>query len=236
MTEPVKVPSGKFAMVDDEHVLCWLDIKQGQHTKVGFDTRNLLVYVQGNRETGAMYLEDALREICDLIVRFNGGEYEVLNPTDLGALNMKVARVTEVMDHPGADKLYILRVDLGGEERRLVAGLKPYYPDRGSLLGKHLVVVTNLEPARLRGELSEGMLLAGDDGRDVGILNPQASEPGDQVYVGDVEEYGTDTITFDRFMKYRLEAVDGVAYMEGLPLHTDAEEIRLEKVVNGRIR
>ncbi|MHA1410589.1 MAG: methionine--tRNA ligase, partial [Candidatus Odinarchaeia archaeon] len=149
---------------------------------------------------------------------------------------MKVARVTEVLDHPGADKLYILRVDLGGEERRLVAGLKPYYPDRGDLLGKHLVVVTNLEPARLRGELSEGMLLAGDDGRDVGILNPQASEPGDQVYVGDVEEYSTDTVTFDGFMKYRLEAVDGMAYMEGLPLHTDAEEIRLEKVANGRIR
>ncbi|MHA1280071.1 MAG: hypothetical protein ACTSQ8_23000, partial [Candidatus Helarchaeota archaeon] len=232
----VKVPPGKFAMVDDEHVLCWLDVKQGQHTKVGFDTRNLLVYVQGNRETGAMYLEDALREICDLIVRFNGGEYEVLNPTDLRALNMKVAKVTEVMDHPGADKLYILKVDLGGEERQLVAGLKPYYPDRGDLLGKHLVVVTNLEPARLRGELSEGMLLAGDDGRDVGILNPQASKPGDQVYVGDVEEYSTDTVTFDRFMKYRLEAVDGEAYMEGLPLHTDSEEIRLEKVVNGRIR
>jgi len=235
-TEPMKVPPGKFAMVDDEHVLCWLDAKQGQHTKIGFDTRNLLVYVQGNSETGAMYLEDALREICDLIVRYNGGEYEVLNPTDLGALNMKVAKVTEVLDHPGADKLYILKVDLGGEDRRLVAGLKPYYPDRGDLLGKHLVVLTNLEPVRLRGELSEGMLLAGDDGKDVGILNPQASEPGDQVYVGDVEEFGTDTITFDQFMKYRLEAVDGMAYMEGLPLHTDAEEIGLEKVVNGRIR
>jgi len=235
-TEAMRIPSGKFAMVDDEHVLCWLDVKQGQHTKIGFDTRNLLVYVQGNSETSAMYLEDALREICDLIVRYNGGEYEVLNPTDLGALNMKVAKVTEVLDHPGADKLYILKIDLGGEDRQLVAGLKPYYPDRDDLLGKHLVVLTNLEPARLRGELSEGMLLAGDDGKDVGILNPQASEPGDQVYVGDIEEYGMDTITFDQFMKYRLEAVDGMAYMEGLPLHTDAEEIRLEKVVNGRIR
>ncbi len=235
-TEPMKVPPGKFAMVDDEHVLCWLDVKQGQHTKIGFDTRNLLVYVQGNRETGAMYLEDALREICDLIVRYNGGEYEVLNPTDLGALNMKVARVTEVLDHPGADKLYILKIDLGGEERQLVAGLKPYYPDRNELLGKNLVVLTNLEPARLRGELSEGMLLAGDDGKEVGILNPQASEPGDQVYVGNVKEYSTDTITFDQFMKYRLEAVGGRAYMEGLPLHTDSEKIKLEKVVNGRIR
>ena len=235
-TEPMKIPPGKFAMMDDEHVLCWLDVKQGQHTKIGFDTRNLLVYVQGNSETSGMYLEKALREICDLIVQHSGGEYEVLNPTDLGALNLKVAKVTEVLDHPSADKLYILKIDLGGEERRLVAGLKPYYPDRSDLLGKHLVVLTNLQPARLRGEFSEGMLLAGDDGKDVGILNPQASKPGDQVYVGDDKEYSSDTITFDQFMKYRLEAVDGKAYMEGLPLHTDTEEIRLEKVVNGRIR
>jgi len=235
-TEPMKTPSGKFAMMDDEHVLCWLDVKQGQHTKIGFDTRNLLVYVQGNSETSGMYLENALREICDLIVQHSGGEYDVLNPTDLGALNMKVAKVTEVLDHPSADKLYILKIDLGDEARRLVAGLKPYYPDRNDLLGKHLVVLTNLQPTRLRGELSEGMLLAGDDGKDVGILNPQASKPGDQVYVGDVKECSSDTITFDQFMKYRLEAVDGKAYMEGLPLHTDAEEIGLEKVVNGRIR
>jgi methionyl-tRNA synthetase len=235
-TESMKIPSGKFAMMDEEHVLCWLDAKQGQHTKIGFDTRNLLVYVQGNSETSSMYLENALREICDLIVHYSGGEYEVLNPTDLGALDMKVAKVTDVLDHPSGDKLYILKIDLGGEERRLVAGLKPYYPDRNDLLGKHLVVLTNLQPARLRGELSEGMLLAGDDGKDVGILNPQASKPGDQVYVGDVKEYSSDTITFDQFMKYRLEAVDGMAYMEGMPLHTDAEEIRLEKIVNGRIR
>jgi len=235
-TESMKIPSGKFAMMDDEHVLCWLDAKQGQHTKIGFDTRNLLVYVQGNSETSSMYLENALRKICDLIVQYSGGEYEVLNPTDLGALDMKVAKVTEVLDHPSGDKLYILKIDLGGEERQLVAGLKPYYPDRNDLLGKHLVVLTNLQPARLRGELSEGMLLAGDDGKDVGILNPQASKPGDQVYVGDVKDYSSDTITFDQFMKYRLEAVDGKAYMEGLPLHTDAEEIKLEKIVNGRIR
>ncbi|MBN2334224.1 methionine--tRNA ligase [Candidatus Bathyarchaeota archaeon] len=235
-TDQVKIPPGKFAMVDDEHVLCWLDVKQGQHTKIGFDTRNLLVYVQGNCETSGMYLENALREICDLIVEYNGGEYEVLNPTDLTALNLKVARVTEVLDHPGADKLYILKIDLGDERRQLCAGLKPYYPDRNDLLGKHLVVLTNLQPARLRGELSEGMLLAGDDGKDVGILNPQASKPGDQVYVGDIREYKTETVTFDQFMKYTLKARDGKAYLEDLPLHTDAEDIRLEKVTDGRVR
>jgi len=235
-TEPVKVRPGQFAMVDQEHVLCYLDAKQGQHTKIGYDTRDLLVYVQGNQETSGTYLDAALREICDLIVRFNGGSYRLLNPTDLSALNLKVGRVTEVLDHLGADKLYILKVDLGSETRQLCAGLKPYYPDRGDLLGKHLVVLTNLQPAMLRGEPSEGMLLAGDDGRDVGILNPQRSKPGDQVYVGDIREYKTDVITFEQFMRYRLEAVQGKAYMEGLPLHTDSEEVGLEKVRSGRVR
>jgi len=235
-TKQVRVKQGEFAMVDDEHVLCYLDSKQGQHTKIGYDTRNLLVYVQGNAETSGTYLDAALREICDLIARFSGGNYRLLNPTDLSALNLKVAKVTEVLDHPGADKLYIIKINLGSEERQLCAGLKPYYPDRNDLHGKHLVVLTNLQPAKLRGELSEGMLLAGDDGKDVGILNPQKSKPGDQVYVGDVKEYREDVITFDQFMKYRLEAVEGRAYMEGLPLHTDSEDVRLEKVRDGRIR
>ncbi len=104
------------------------------------------------------------------------------------------------------------------------------------MLGKNLVVVTNLEPAKLRGELSEGMLLAGDDGENVGVLTPKASKPGDQVYIEGVTEFKTDKITFDDFMKYTFEARDGKAYLQGKPLKTDSEEITLEKVKNGRIR
>jgi methionyl-tRNA synthetase len=234
--EEIPVSPGKFALVDDEHVLCYLDVKQGQHTKIGYDTSNLLVYVQGNGETSGIYLDEALKEICENIVKFNGGKYELLNPTDLSLLNLKVGKVTEVIDHPDADKLYILKVDIGSEVRQLCAGLKPFYPDKNDLLGKNLVVLTNLQPAKLRGQLSEGMLLAGDDGKTVGILNPQRSNPGDQVYVDDIKEYQTCLITFDQFMKYKLKAIGGEAYMEGLPLHTDSEMIKVERVENGRIR
>ena len=61
--------------------------------------------------------------------------------------------------------MYILDVDLGPElgKRQLVAGLKPYMPPE-ALKGTLVVVVTNLEPAMLRGERSEGMLLAAQDG------------------------------------------------------------------------
>jgi len=235
-TEPVKLQPGKFAIVDEEKVLCWLDVKQGQHTKIGMDSRNLLLYVQGNAATSTLYLEEAITEMCELITKYAGGTYRLLNAVDISAVNIKVAKVVEIKDHPGADKLYVLKIDLGDEQRQLCAGLKPYYPDPNDLLGKHLAVVTNLKPAKLRGELSEGMLLAGDDGVNVGILNPQKSKPGDQVYVDGVTEYKTDLIEFGDFMKYTLEAREGKAYLMGMQMKTDSEEITLEKVVNGRIR
>ncbi|MFC1804065.1 methionine--tRNA ligase [Thermoproteota archaeon] len=234
--EPVKVQPGKFAMIDDEKVLCWLDVKQGQHTKIGLDSKNLMLYVQGNKETTGLYLEEALEEMCELITKYSQGTYRLVNPTDISALNLKVAKITEVIDHPGADKLYILKIDLGIEQKQLCAGLKPFYPNPKDLLGKNLVVVTNLEPTKLRGELSEGMLLAGDDGKNVGILTPNLSKPGDQVYIDDVSEYSTDLITFDDFMKYTFEAKESKAYLQGKLLKTDFEDITLEKVKNGKIR
>jgi len=77
-------------------------------------------------------------------------------------LNLRVARIVEVSDHPNADKLYLLKVDLGECERPLVAGLKSYY-EKEDLEGRLCIVFTNLEPATIRGIKSEGMLLAAED-------------------------------------------------------------------------
>ena len=235
-TEPVKIKPGKFAIVDEEKILCWLDVKQGQHTKVGLNSKNLLLYVQGNKATNSLYLEEAITEMCELITKYAGGTYRLLNATDISKVNIKVAKVVDIQNHPSADKLYVLKIDLGTEQRQLCAGLKPFYPDPNDLLGKHLAVVTNLAPAKLRGELSEGMLLAGDDGEKVGILNPQDSKPGDQVKVDGIDEYGTDILQFEDFMKYTFEAKDSKAYLMGKLLKTDSEIIPIERVVNGRIR
>ena len=75
-------------------------------------------------------------------------------------LEIKTGRVLSVEDHPNADKLYVVKVDLGDEQRQLVAGIKPWYPDIQSLVGKSVVLVTNLQPANIRGVESNGMLLA----------------------------------------------------------------------------
>lgn len=81
---------------------------------------------------------------------------------DLKKIELRVGKIIEVKDHPNADKLYILIVDLGNEKRQIVSGIKPWYKPE-ELIGKKIVVVANLEPKVFRGVESQGMLLAAED-------------------------------------------------------------------------
>ncbi len=78
---------------------------------------------------------------------------------DFTKVELRVAKVIEANEIEGADRLLQLRVDIGSEVRQLVAGIKKSYSPE-DLVGKHIVVVANLKPARLRGVESQGMLLA----------------------------------------------------------------------------
>ncbi len=84
---------------------------------------------------------------------------------DFCKLDLRVATIVEVAEHPNADKLLVLQLDLAGERRQLVAGIKSSYTPE-ALLGRQIVVVANLAPRKLRGMESNGMLLAatGPDG------------------------------------------------------------------------
>jgi len=87
-------------------------------------------------------------------------------------LELKVAQIKEVIDHPNADKLYVIIVDLGDKTKQVVAGIKNYYA-KEELVGKQVVVVDNLEPALLRGVESQGMLLAASDDTGIVIVSPE---------------------------------------------------------------
>jgi len=78
---------------------------------------------------------------------------------DFKKVELKVGEIKTVEDIPGADKIYKVTVDLGGEERTLVAGIRQSYPEREKLIGKKVAVVTNLEPRAMRGVTSQGMIL-----------------------------------------------------------------------------
>ena len=90
---------------------------------------------------------------------------------DFKKIELKVAEIKEVREHPNADKLYIVIVDLGDKTKQLVAGIKSSYKI-DELIGKQVVVVDNLEPAVLRGVESQGMLLASSDEQGIAIISP----------------------------------------------------------------
>jgi methionine--tRNA ligase beta chain len=89
-------------------------------------------------------------------------------------LDLRVAEVLGVEDHPDADKLYVLKIKIGEEERMIVAGVKQHY-SKEELIGKKIVVFTNLKPAVLRGVKSEGMLLAASKDDKVVLLTVDKS-------------------------------------------------------------
>lgn len=100
---------------------------------------------------------------------------------EFAKLDLRVATVKAVEPHPNADRLFVLKIDLGTEERQLVAGIRAHYTPE-ALIGKQIVVVANLQPAVLRGVESQGMLLAASDGERVAVLSPeQPVSPGSKV-------------------------------------------------------
>ena len=78
---------------------------------------------------------------------------------DFAKLDLRVATVIEAEPHPNADRLLKLQVDLGGETRQICAGIRERYQTH-ELVGKQIIIVANLAPRTIRGEPSNGMLLA----------------------------------------------------------------------------
>lgn len=87
-------------------------------------------------------------------------------------LELKVARIQEVNPHPGADRLYVLKVDFGDSQKQIVAGIRNSYKPQ-DLLGRQIVVLDNLKPAVIRGVESQGMLLAASDENGIAFISPQ---------------------------------------------------------------
>ncbi|HEX16354.1 MAG: methionine--tRNA ligase subunit beta [Deltaproteobacteria bacterium] len=91
-------------------------------------------------------------------------------------VELRIGKVVAAERVPGTDRLMRLELDLGGERRQVVAGIAPFY-DPGELVGRELPVVLNLEPRRIKGVESQGMILAVDAGGEVVLLQPEKEVP-----------------------------------------------------------
>jgi len=90
---------------------------------------------------------------------------------DFKKIELKVAEIKEVNEHPNADRLYVVKLDDGQGIRQVVAGIKTSY-QKEELIGKQVVLVGNLEPAMLRGVESQGMILAASDESGIVLVGP----------------------------------------------------------------
>jgi len=177
--------------------------------------------------------------VAEVIIRKIENEIEALagkeSPDDdFSKIDLKVARIMAVENHPDAEKLYVMQVDMGAEKRQLVAGLRNYYK-KEELEGKNIIVVANLKPVVLRGKESKGMLLAADDGKNVKILSPEGS-PGDDVFAEGIQKKPAREISLDDFIKTGLKVLSGNVFYKDKKLRTLQGFVEVSISDNARVR
>ncbi|MEM3690857.1 MAG: class I tRNA ligase family protein [Candidatus Micrarchaeia archaeon] len=142
-------------------------------------------------------------------------------------LCLRIAEVLDVSDHPSADKLYVLKLNLGSEQRQLVAGLRNRIP-KEEIIGSKIVIVSNLKPKMLRGFESNGMLLAAStknpDGSEKVVLLRPSGSPGDEIFCGDLENLH-EQIDIEDFAKVKLEVRSGRIFWNGMQLRPKNGEL-----------
>lgn len=101
---------------------------------------------------------------------------EKISIADFKRAELRTAKIVAARPHPNANKLLLLQVDVGTETKQIVAGIRGHYSEE-ELVGRTIIIVNNLEPALLRGEESNGMLLAASSGDKVILLRPDEDVP-----------------------------------------------------------
>lgn len=150
-------------------------------------------------------------------------------------LDMRVARIVEIAEHPDGEKLYVIKAKLDGETRQIVAGLRTYYK-KEELLNRNIVLVCNLKPVKLRGVESRGMLLAAESGSSVEVLFADKSRPNDRVSVEDIPFAPKQIVDINEFLSLRI-ATDssGTVTYSNMPVKTGSEKL-MSRLKNAVIR
>ena len=136
--------------------------------------------------------------------------------------------------HPKADKLLVLKLDVGDHQRQVVAGIRSCYAPE-TLVGRKIVVVANLKPAKLRGEESQGMLLAASEGETISVLAPDAPV-GAHAKVGTLEAASAKEIAIQDFAAFTIEARGGKVFFNGEPLLVGDAQVATDQPVTGKVK
>ena len=161
---------------------------------------------------------------------------ETIPPKNTFPLHLVVGKVMEVKDHPNADSLFLFKVDFGKYgQKQVVTALKKYLP-KEAFLNKKIVFCLNLKPAKFRGELSEAMILAGEEGSKIVPLEMKKSEVGSEVAPEGMTASSAQ-ITIEEMGKVKMAVQKGYVVVEGKKLRSAEEEINVPGLKDGaRVR
>ena len=163
--------------------------------------------------------------------------------TFLEKVVLKTARIMEVSRHPDADKLYVLKVDDGRvQDRVIVSGLVGFFTEE-ELMNKAVVIADNLKPRKMRGVDSNGMLLAAsyekEDGSEVlELVSASDAKVGTRLTLKGYDEPINEEmkmINADVFFSVPIKVSSGVVNVEGVPLLVEGKEIEMSVVLNGDV-
>jgi methionyl-tRNA synthetase len=188
--------------------------------------------IKWNDAFGELKVGIKLEKTIPLYKKLDIKEIEMEKDT-FSHLDLRVAKVLDVKDHPNADSLYLMNVDLGDLGKRIiVAGMKKHYTI-DEIKGKNIVVIINLKPATIRGVKSNGMLLAATDSKGIcSLLNPGESKPGTDVFVKDIPKKPVQELGFEDFKKIKM-TIDGnqKATYKGKIMKSEKGEVKSDKIV-----
>lgn len=153
--------------------------------------------------------------------------------TGFEAMNLKVGKIVDIKKHPESEKLFIEQIDLGeGEPRTIVSGLQKYYTEK-EMLGKKVIVLANLKPAKLAGVKSEGMVLVSEDEKSdkLGLLISDL-EIGTNLKCGKlVADNPSRLKKIDMFFELKLEGKNGKVLLNG----KEIEGVGIDRNIDGEV-
>ena len=154
---------------------------------------------------------------------------------EIQEIDLEVAQIIDIKKHPEADKLYIEKLKTIEGEKTIVSGLVDYYTE-DELKGKKIIWFKNLKPAKLRGILSEGMLLAGEDKEgNIEVIDCENFEIGDKILIKNIKQNYKKEIDFKEFQKIKFKIKNNELFVNEKQLFIGEKPIKTEKIKNGKV-
>jgi methionyl-tRNA synthetase len=158
-----------------------------------------------------------------------------IEPLLANAIDFEVGKILSVEKHPDATKLYIEKIELGDGVRQIVSGIAPYFTIE-ELIGKKVIIVKNLKPAKLRGVESAGMLLATEKEGKLELVSPDWAEAGDKVELKGQKMDPKKELSIERFATVNLEAKGGIVRANGVELVVKGKPVVTRIILDGKVK